>query len=130
MSVAVLSAPSIVDCGAGFTEYFDWSIYQKDGTTPLVLGASDVVHFELYSAEGGTQLLSIDNATPSANGSSLSISTRGSLPSTPAAGQVILDEDDTAALYGRKYFLMWFKDHADGDRKKLFRRGTINFYKR
>jgi hypothetical protein len=127
---ATLSAPSVVDCAAGFTEPFDWSIYQKDGVTPLVLAAGDVVHFELYSAEAGTQLLSIDNGTPSAGGSSLSISTRGSLPDTPAAGQVVLDEDDTASLSGRKYFVMWFKDTADSDRKKIFRRGLINFLAR
>ena len=128
-TAAALSG-NIDSAAAGFTEYFDWSIFQKDGVTPLVLAAGDVVHFELYASEGGTQLLTIDNATPTAGGSSLSISTRGSLPSTPAAGQVVLDEDDTALLSGRKYYVTWFKDTADGNRKKIFRRGFINFFAR
>jgi large exoprotein involved in heme utilization and adhesion len=127
---ATLSGNDILNVAAGFTEPLDWDIRKKDGVTALALNSGDVVHFELYASEGGTQLLSIDNSTPSANGSSVSITTRGVNAVTPASGLVTLDEDDTASLYGRKYFVLWYADSGDSNRKKIFRRGQLNFLKR
>lgn len=115
---------------AGRTEDLSFTILDKDGNG-LEIGATDHVHFRLKLTRGGTPVLEIVDGTASAEGSDITITTRGdSAPVVAAAGTIQLAEGDTEDLSGRYFAELDLEDDSEtdpADAMKPIIRGTILF---
>ena len=126
MSVAKLLIGT-VDCVAGKRERFGWTMRLVDSTGARCgLGASDKVKFRLASTQSGAASLAFDSSAASANGSSVTIGSRGST-TEDASGVVELRADDTTSLSGTKYFELDVIDAGDSNREAQPIRGMIRF---
>lgn len=119
---------------AGRTEDFPWEMYYWDTASrtfkPLAIANDDHVRFKLGLTETGTPTLDLDSVWATANGSVVTISTRGTLDSVPAAGTVRFAQADTANLTARRYAfcelaLVDNSETAPADAIKVFGRGAI-----
>lgn len=116
-----------VDCVAGKRERFAWSMRLVDSSgVRCGLGASDLVRFRLASTAGATASLAFQSGTPSTNGSSVTINSRGS-SSVDASGVVELRAADTTSLSGTMYFELDVIDAGDSNREAQPIRGTLRF---
>lgn len=78
---------------ANRTTDFTVALFETDGTTPLVLGASDAVRCKI--GRRGAVVLDLRSGTPTANKSLVSIE-----HTDPASATLRLAQADTAALAG------------------------------
>ena len=90
-----------------------------------VIANDDVVRFRLFSGDDTTALLTATNATPSTNGTTVTIDTRGVVATTPAAVTIKLSATDTDRAVGSYEFLLDVQDISDGSRWQPACRGTI-----
>ncbi len=68
-------------------------IYERDGITPIVLAAEDVVRFKVYRRDQTTPLLDLDSATATPNGSGIQIDSLD-----PAVVTLRIAQEDTSGL--------------------------------
>lgn len=124
MSTPKLSVGT-VDCVAGKRERFAWSMRLVDSSgVRCGLGGSDKVRFRLAATQGAAATLAFESGTPSANGSSVTISSVGSA-SADASGVVELRAADTTSLSGTMYFELDVIDAGDSNREAQPIRGTL-----
>jgi hypothetical protein len=115
---------------AGRTETVRWSgrFLGADGETQVGMGESDHVRCKIAATRGGTPILDLDSDTPTANGSAVTIVSRGSA-TTLGKGTVLLGGLDTAALEGNYFYELILIDAAAAValRNKEICRGVITF---
>ncbi len=83
-----------IKCHANRTQDFTIALFENNGTTALVLAATDVVRVKVGQA-GATPTVDIDSVAPTANGSVVTIDTL-----SPASVTLRLAQGDTASLSG------------------------------
>lgn len=84
------------------TTDYSGSLYQADGTTPVVLAAADVVRFKLGRGVGATPLLDLTQSA-TANGSVVTVTSRGVAATSPATYTVRLAQADLASIFAGAY---------------------------
>jgi hypothetical protein len=116
-----------VDCVSGKRERFTWTMRLVDSSgVRCGLGASDKVKFRLASTQGSAASLAFDSTTASTNGSSMTISSRGS-SSVDANGVLELRAADTLSLSGTMQFELDVIDAGDSNREAQPIRGALRF---
>ena len=114
-----------IEAIAGRTVDYDAAIYEGDGRTALNIAADDKVRFKLADTENGTPTLDIVSGTPTANGSTVTIS-----GTTPGTCTVRLAQGDTSTLSGTKYWELILIDNSEtspADAAKTICYGTMVF---
>ena len=74
------------------------ALYESDGTTALVLAATDVVRVKFFKRDGDTPDLDIDSAAASANGSVVTVDTLN-----PSSCTLRIAQGDTSGLVPGPY---------------------------
>lgn len=120
----VARIPAGSDWDHEFTLYLPNST-STDAANSAVIGASDVVRFRLWRNDGETPLVTCTDQTPSANGSTVTINTRGVASTTPARVTVDLGGADTDQTPGTYRILVDVQDVSDSSRWQPACIGTL-----
>ena len=96
-----------------------------DADYSAVLAAADVVRFRMWLEDATTVLVTATDQVASANGTTVTIETRGVADTTPARITVAFDGDDTDQTEGTYMFLVDVQDDSDSSRWQPACRGTI-----
>lgn len=101
---------------------FEVVLYEADGSTGIVLQATDEVRFKMYRRDGATPDLDLDSAADSGNGSGITIDQLTS----PATCTVTITQGDTSSLEpGAWDAEVSVVDDSDSDRIKTAEHGTV-----
>lgn len=108
----------------------EFTFYEPNATSTnvdysAVVAAGDVIRFRLWQENATSTLITATSAAASANGTEVSVETRGTADTTPARVTVKFDGDDTDQTEGTYMFLIDVQDVSDSNRWQPACRGTI-----
>lgn len=99
----------------------EFTLYEPDATSTAVgfsavMDTTDVARFRLFASDDAAALFTATNLAASANGTTVTINTRGVADTTPARITVDFDDADLDLAAGDYLFVVDIMDDSDGDR--------------
>jgi hypothetical protein len=101
------------------------AIFEADGSTPIVLEATDAVRFKMYRRDQGIPVLEVDSGSATANGSRITVEDLD-----PARVTLRIAEGDTADLnpgtYDAEIAVVDDSETSPADATKLADSGVVH----
>lgn len=99
----------------------EFTLYEPGATSTdvgfsAVMDVTDVARFRLFSDDDTAALITATDQAASANGTTVTINTRGTADTTPARITVDFDNDDLDLSEGDYLFIVDIMDDSDSDR--------------